>query len=56
MTAAPDRRKRSCTFPPEMLAEIRKAAAERGVSVSKLLQEAWERARDRIAAIPAPRS
>lgn len=48
----PDKRKQSLYFPDEMLEEIRAEADRMGTSMSRVIQDAWRRAREVIKRYP----
>lgn len=47
-----DKRKQSLYFPTAMLKEIKSAADEQGVSISNVLQRAWQISRSAIKQYP----
>ena len=49
-----DRRKQSLYFPAHMLEQIQGEATRQQRSLSWIVQQAWEIAREQLAAYPAP--
>jgi uncharacterized small protein (TIGR04563 family) len=53
MASTQDKRKQSLYFPGDMIGEINSEAIRQDRSLSWIMQQAWAKARERMAAMPS---